>query len=485
MTRREGASPHRAADQGTAQPHRRGAALALVLAACGGSSSSRPPDGATVDAPAPDAADVDATPQTLTIRVAVDGDDARNGVDMPVRTLKRAIAIATDNARVTTIVIAPGTYSKQTGEAFPYTVPAGVIVSGPAAGGVTLAGSGTETGLDARGGRIRFLRFDSFALALDVAGDIALENLVITTSAAAVHGAAAANLVIDHLEVIAPGSGCATGIAIDSGASIRIATLSTRDLGVVLRTSDAGIVEISHASVVARLPGTACPGAMITIATTKSFAITDSEIDGGIDTSTGSVGPTGIRLIGLSVSGPTPATFTSTSLHNLATGVESLGMALQISGGTFTANFIGIDIDGLNDGVGTASLSRVTLDRNNGVGVKVRGLRSTARQTLTLRDCSVSRTNGSGVLITDFVTADLGTPASPGGNTITGNLLPGVNIVGAAGRSEVTAVGNTWRPNTQGSDATGHYPVTETIPGPIPVDVGTNFAIADGCSLMR
>lgn len=51
-------------------------------------------------------------------------------------------------------------------------------------------------------------------------------------------------------------------------------------------------------------------------------------------------------------------------------------------------------------------------------------------------------------------TLDFGTLAEPGGNTITGGA-PGMQVNGPG--QMVSAVGNTWRPNEQGSDAQGQY----------------------------
>ena len=59
-------------------------------------------------------------------------------------------------------------------------------------------------------------------------------------------------------------------------------------------------------------------------------------------------------------------------------------------------------------------------------------------------------------------TFDLGTAASPGNNTLTGNQPTQVSVRVAAG-VVISAVGNTWTASAQGADANGHYTVAGTL----------------------
>ena len=91
---------------------------------------------------------------------------------------------------------------------------------------------------------------------------------------------------------------------------------------------------------------------------------------------------------------------------------------------------------------------------------------------------------------------DLGTAASPGGNTLRGNqspiqTQPGTstytsNLAVGAGVT-VTAVGTSFEPNLQGADANGSYAVDTAPCGPSPCELtsgqGTNFRIAVGGKL--
>ena len=83
------------------------------------------------------------------------------------------------------------------------------------------------------------------------------------------------------------------------------------------------------------------------------------------------------------------------------------------------------------------TLSNLTVTGNSVGGMTLQN------GALTLRNSTVSN-NGAegGVTLYADVTADLGTTASPGGNTFTGNEGPQFNSFVTAGRT-VTAVGNT------------------------------------------
>src|SRR4051812_15918138 len=89
----------------------------------------------------------DASDPGITIHVSPTGDDANDGMIQPVRTLKRAIAIAGTNSQITTISLAAGRYASSTGEEFPYMVPVNVTIVGPSTGGAILVGTKTEGAL--------------------------------------------------------------------------------------------------------------------------------------------------------------------------------------------------------------------------------------------------------------------------------------------------------------------------------------------------
>jgi hypothetical protein len=102
-----------------------------------------------------------------------------------------------------------------------------------------------------------------------------------------------------------------------------------------------------------------------------------------------------------------------------------------------------------------------------------------------LRGVAVRDNVGIGVDITGLPGSvwDLGTPASPGGNRLTGNGGPSVFVRDTA--NPAWAVGNWWTPTIQGADAFGRYASGPNgyleITGPVPE--GANHQLAEGARL--
>ena len=120
-------------------------------------------------------------------------------------------------------------------------------------------------------------------------------------------------------------------------------------------------------------------------------------------------------------------------------------------------------------------LRNMTITGNTDVGVFVSGLPGSS---FKLRGSTVSGNAHDGVWLNGTMTAHLGTAASPGGNTFTGNGSAGLHSSADAGQT-VDAVGNTWVSGQQGADANGFYltPVTYTpVPKLGPLN-GMNFKI--------
>ncbi|HEX3764917.1 MAG TPA: DUF1565 domain-containing protein, partial [Kofleriaceae bacterium] len=132
----------------------------------------------------------------------------------------------------------------------------------------------------------------------------------------------------------------------------------------------------------------------------------------------------------------------------------------------------------------SSSLSGVTIT-NNGVGLAAGGFDAANPVVLTMRNSTVSGNHQDGVRISNAIHVDLGTAASPGGNTIQGNTGAGLAVVSDDGSPTVNASGNTWNASVQGADSDGRYILVETLAGPIAASPGNNFAIAAGSSLTR
>ena len=131
-------------------------ALLLGLMGCGKVA-------AQVDANAPGDASpddaVDARTGSLIVLVSTTGNDANDGITHPVKTLKRGIGIALANGEISKVSVDAGRYDAANGETFPYNVPGGVTIEGPAGGGAILAGSGSEPGLSLEAGTLATLAY--------------------------------------------------------------------------------------------------------------------------------------------------------------------------------------------------------------------------------------------------------------------------------------------------------------------------------------
>lgn len=398
-----------------------------------------------------------------TVQVSPDGDDTNDGFNLPVRTLKRGLGVAAEHATITTILLDPGRYDAASGEAFPYTVPAHITIAGPAGGGVILAGTSIEPGLVIGAGELRDLELEDFAVAVTSHGDTRLTNLRVRSSETAIRGDAAARLTVTNLEIIGTASPCLTGVELTADAALTASGVSTRDLGTAFDIKDQTTASISKAVIAGN--GRCTEGASFEVATTKTFALDDSIVDGS---------QYGISFYGAATS--TTATLTRTTISNMRYwGILGTRATLTITGGEFLNNTRPLSANG-----GVLTLKNVTFKQNAVDQVNIEGISPT---TLTMHGCTFTDYWGDGVYLGDYAVADLGTNDNPGNNTFLANTDfgygYGLNIAGLRGARFITAVGNTWLPNVQGSDAAGKY-VQSYLPGPVdPGEIG-NFAIAMG-----
>ena len=125
------------------------------------------------------------------------------------------------------------------------------------------------------------------------------------------------------------------------------------------------------------------------------------------------------------------------------------------------------------------TLSNLTVTGNTAGGITL------SNGALTLRSSTLSNNGAEGGLtLYGSAAADLGTAASPGGNTFIGNSGPQLNSIVDAGRT-VNAVGNVWTPSVQGADANGRYSLPPTFT-PVPKfgpTTGSNFQIYNASTL--
>ena len=146
---------------------------------------------------------------------------------------------------------------------------------------------------------------------------------------------------------------------------------------------------------------------------------------------------------------------------------------VTMSGASFTNNARGIFWNGL---AGTSfDISGSAFTGNTLTGIDFEGFGS-----LKLRNSTISSNSGQGVWLITNPSADLGTAADPGGNTLTGNTSTSVQM-NFTNVGNVQAAGNTWNPNVQGADAAGHYATPTLKTGP--AGSGTNYQITNASTL--
>lgn len=109
----------------------------------------------------------------LTVLVSTTGDDGNDGITQPVKTLKRAFALAVVDDRITEIALAQGDYGADNGESFPYVVPADLTISGTNA---KLIGAGSNDGLILESGTLRRIELHGFSVALTITGTVELRS---------------------------------------------------------------------------------------------------------------------------------------------------------------------------------------------------------------------------------------------------------------------------------------------------------------------
>jgi hypothetical protein len=430
------------------------ASIAVLLLTTASCSFPRPPD--LVGDP-PGGSDGPTGP-IVALHVSPSGDDAYDGLVLPVKTLRHAIQLAAANTQITQIALATGMYSASSGETFPYIIPANVTVVGPAGGGAIIAGDKTVPGLTVDVGGLQDLSLQDFATAVTVTGTANLKNVQIPTSMIAVQIEATGSLTVNNLDItgIVPDSGgqCSTGIILNGAAKLIATTLTARDVGRALDARDQSVVAIANATIASNSP---CAGGLL-VMSTASFSLSDSAVD---------VGGVGIYAQSTSFH----ATISNTRIRGGLGGFPNLKGSFQMIGGELTSP----QGSGAQLGLGTWTFTNVLIHQNRDLAFYLQNA------DLIMRNCQMID-NGEGIDVFQNSTADLGTMASPGGNIFQRNKAVSVF---AESPALVNAVGNTWNPGVQGANESGKYPTTATIPGPVIAPDNGNFGIDAGSSILR
>lgn len=132
---------------------------------------------------------------------------------------------------------------------------------------------------------------------------------------------------------------------------------------------------------------------------------------------------------------------------------------------------IGIYFQGGPSNNGSLTLNNASISNNGGYGIDIGG----GITSLFFRNSQITGNTNDGLIISanEGSLVDLGTAASPGGNSISGNaatMPSSSNLILYGSPSTMNqvfhAVGNTWDPTANGADGTGHFPAGTTFVAP-------------------
>jgi hypothetical protein len=286
----------------------------------------------------------------------------------------------------------------------------------------------------------------------------------VRSSGTAVRAEAASRLTVTEIDIAAVDGACATGFELTADAALTASEVSTHSLGTAFWIMDQTTASISR-SIINGGNIIYCARASFDVSTTGTFALAESIVDGG---------EYGIQFRASMI--PTTATLTDTTIRNMRyAGLKGDTVVLTMTGGEISSS----EDYGIDAGRGTWTLNNVTIKQNIRWGVRLQGRAS----TLVMRGCTI-KDNMNGIYLSESA-VDLGTDTSPGNNTFL-NTSTGLWASVCQQAQWIPAVGNTWVPGVQGSNAAGRYPVVTDVPGPVDVGAPTvNFAITMNCILRR
>ena len=241
-------------------------------------------------------------------------------------------------------------------------------------------------------------------------------------------------------------------------------------------TGSAGVT-LRNGTVIDRVgdAGDCGAGAAIVVAEHGTLTMDHATVSNGPNAAicvTGSTAPLPtIQLTQSTISGMAGSAISTTTGTSADAQLTADGLALINNGRAITWT-------------GTSAAASITLSNMTITGNTAGGM-TLSNGTIKLRGSTVTG-NGAegGVSLYGSPSVDLGTPASPGGNTIKGNSGAQINSFVAPGQT-VDAVGNIWTPSVQGADANGRYslpPAFAPVPKTGPT-TGANYQIYSASTL--
>lgn len=448
----------------------------------------------------------------LDVWVSTTGNDTNPGSEAaPFLTLAHALTVVSPGR---TVFLAAGTYDASTQPTFGGTtfidVPAGLTVRGAPGQVVVLKGQGGPGVRLATGASVRELVFEDFGTAVraEAAGAALVEQVLFRRTAAV---------------LLAPPTISVGGMASLTLAPGNLTNLVGANMANVARVESNGQLTLAPGAVV---DGLVSPGG----ADNAAFTVADSAqlvVEGTLRNSAQQVGVRVLNAGRLEVrsggllenAGASAAVQARDTAAVLCTGGSltlsehgirvplsaSASPTLTLSGCTVTGHVgSGILVEGGNT-PGLINVQSSALSSNGGAGLTMispgavrviggtvanntgRGLdfRSTATLQVEVRNVTVTGNGAQGIFLGGNLSSSflLGTMASPGNNTFSGNGISNLQLGSAAGLV-VQAVGNTWTPGIQRADAAGRY---TAAPGTTLEETGPtsggNYTITTGGTL--
>jgi hypothetical protein len=241
--------------------------------------------------------------------------------------------------------------------------------------------------------------------------------------------------------------------------------------GVVLDMENGSKATLTQTTIAKNLPDGCTPPPSVSLSQSASLTLRGgSRMNGGTSAST-TLGGVGIQMFS---DGPLTI-LEGSGIGGYATGIKVSGKGNLIVDKADFRNHVGIDATFAQGNV-TITNSKFTtgstFEPSPGTGTI-----GIIASRLKLRNSEVSST-ATGIVITG-TGVDLGTINDPGNNTLANNGTTSVAFSSnGAANSIVNAQGNTWNPNTQGADASGHYTQHVLVTRQSPIAFGKNFKLS-------
>jgi hypothetical protein len=402
-------------------------------------------------------------------------------LDKPLKTIKKSLEVWKAGKE---LVLLPATYSEVSGEQWPYDLPAGVIIKSTAAGVVLESNLATRpNAFNVSSVQIENVAFKDFATALvQSSGKQTLKGVIFeSNNAASMTGSAEAdwsNLNFRKGSVSLLGQSLTNLKGAIFGTAFR-AILVTDSAQLNLENGSTPDGPVVNAIVVARRNAKASVKN-----STLSTIIEALEVIGGAKLDVVNTIISSTTGPGVFVSSSSTLSMTGGSISVPNDGIEARSYAnVTVDGTKITAT--SATGKGITMSTGSLKVSNAQISSQN-TAVEI-----TEQTDFILRNSSLyTRTNNNWALYINDAgpvngITDLGTAASPGGNTfktVSSNLFPLVNIqIGTFATTTVNASGNTWRPSVQGADAAGKY-AAATVVGPSAL-AQQNYYVGTGVTL--